>query len=655
MSWLLIAACSIYVVTIAYGIWAGDALPTTTIFRLVPTIDLTILESVAPYSILCIAASGSAFAWLAALRLMPEKPLRRAEVALMRIWRWWGLPVIACLYLFSLSAGGWSGHVREIDQNYMSLAGLVPNSDARGYFTDAFRQALGLGWDQMGSRRPIAEAFRHITVFVAQYSYVDTLLVQLGLLVLASFSATCAIATWRGIWAAFAFIGLITILVRSFLATTLTEPLALIWAMFSLVFLIEALRRQSLPHALIGISGLTVALLTRMGSLFTIPLLVVWATVVSAQHSYTRFNAFAFACCTVLATGTISLMLSYFYGSPGILTGGNFAWTACGLSIGTDWLDCHKMYQSEFAQFSTEREVAWFLISQSWQNFVLQPYVLLQKLYINMDSFFSTLPSFLLAGYPAYTRSPNVLWLPNLLLLPGLIYVLGWRASRAERLLWLAFAISIPMSAAVVLADDGWRVLYATHVFIVCFFALGFAAPGVVTIPNSMATAWSWRGGAAVIMAMGVLFIIIPELSRVLIKREIAAYPAFQKPTNSNEEQIVLGGKRLTGFLVIPDTEPRSSAIPAIHLSQFVRLVSITRLEDDFGPFLQEMVGRTPFALVVSAGRLDAENQSNIYLAPPTVLEQRHAWAWRFVLRVRHPSEVPWHVLREVIAAEKLP
>jgi hypothetical protein len=653
-SWLLIAACSIYAATIAYGIYAGDALPTAMIFRLISTVDLTVIEFFAPYSILGIAALGSVFAWLATLHLVPATPLRRTEAALMRIWNWWGLPVVACLFLFSLSAGGWSGHIRTIDLNYMSLAGLAPNSDARGYFTDAFHQAFWGRWELMGSRRPVAEAFRQVTVFAAQYSYIDTLLIQLGLLVLVVFFATRAIASWRGIWAGLGFIGLIIILVRPFLATTLTEPLALIWGMFSLIFLIEALRLQSLPHALIGIAGLIIALLTRMGSLFTIPILVLWAAVVFARHSSARVRAFAIACSTVLLMGAVSLVLSYFYGSPRVLAGGNFAWTVCGLSMGTDWSGCDKAYASQFAQFSSEREIVWFLLGRSWENFLLNPSVLLRMLYINMKSFLD-FPQFLLSGY-----SPNnqwlikIAWLPTLMLVPGLIYALGWRASSPERLLWLALAISIPTSAAVVLGDDGWRVLYATHVFIACFFALGFAAPGVVTIPNSMVHAWSWQEGAAVIAVTIALFIAVPEVSRVLAMREVVARPSFEQPTNNNKEQIVLGGRRLTGFLVIPDAEPRPFAVPAIHLSQFVELVRMTRLEDEFGPFLQDVVGRTPFALVVG-GRLDAENQSNIYIAPPIVLEQRDAWAWRFTLRVWLPSEVPWQILKEVMAVQRLP
>ena len=80
----------------------------------------------------------------------------------------------------------------------------------------------------------------------------------------------------------------------------------------------------------------------------------------------------------------------------------------------------------------------------------------------------------------------------------------------------------------------------------------------------------------------------------------------------------------------------------------------MTRLEDEFGPFLEHVMGRTPFALVVG-GRLDAENQSNIYIAPPIVLEQRDAWAWRFTLREWLPSKLPWRGLKQVIAVRRLP
>jgi hypothetical protein len=148
-----------------------------------------------------------------------------------------------------------SGHIRPQDQNYQSLAGLIPHSDARAFFTDVYRQAFWGEWDVLGSRRPVAEAFRELTVFAARYSYVDTLLVQLGLIAAALFLASRTLARHCGIWAAIAFVGFIYITTRSFF-TDSERAACFDMDSFSVVFLIEASRRNSLSHALIALAGL---------------------------------------------------------------------------------------------------------------------------------------------------------------------------------------------------------------------------------------------------------------------------------------------------------------------------------------------------------------------------------------------------------------
>ena len=124
---VVIAACAAYATTIVYGIYAGYALPTTAVFHFGTSDLLADIEPYFPPTILIFAAMGTGFAWAATLGIVPVKSHQRMERRLAHIWGWWGLPVILCLFLFSLSAGGWSGHIRPQDQNYQSLAGSDPS------------------------------------------------------------------------------------------------------------------------------------------------------------------------------------------------------------------------------------------------------------------------------------------------------------------------------------------------------------------------------------------------------------------------------------------------------------------------------------------------------------------------------------------------
>jgi hypothetical protein len=652
-AWLLVAGCVAYGATILYGIGAGYALPPATIFRLFPRAHhMTAFERVLPYPILVFAAAGTLLAWLAAVRLVPRAQVRRTEIRLMRMWRLWSFPVILCLFLFSISSGGWSGQVRVVDTlNYMSLAGLVPHSDAGGYFSEVFLQVYWGQWDIGGSRRPLAQAFRQLIVFAAEYSYVGSLLLQLGILALMTDMVGRSIARWRGIWAGTAFIGFMYLLARPFLSTTLTEPLGLIWTLFAMIFLIEAMRVQSMQHALVALIGLTFALLTRMGSLFSIPFLIIWIAVAFAAT--TRIRVLALACGAVAVVVTINAALAIFYGSPSAMSGGNFAWSLCGLSLGGDWGSCMAAYAAEYGRLPSERDQAWFLLSRAWDNILHDPTILGDKLRSNLDLFIARLPNFLLTGYgynPIRLGRAS-LALAALFLLPGLWFVLRCRASFAERTLWPLLGVSILLSAAVIFADDGWRVLSATHPLIACFVALGFGAPGVVTL-SRFPLHWRWQSGAALVAITAGLCLVIPVLSHVLARRELASHARFVSAAPN--EHVVAGGKKITGFIVMPDGTSPPVATASLPLSEFRKLIQYTRLENEFGPFLEEVAREVPFAFV-SAPRLDGKSHWSFYIAPPAVLEQRDVWAWRLTLGQRTPPQAPWRSLQHAVAAQKVP
>ncbi len=652
LSVLVVAACVGYAATIGHGVLAGHALPSATAFHLMPTGLLSGIEPYFPAAILVFSAAGTLMAWGASFRTLPAEPIRKTEQLLARIWAWWGLPVIICLFLISLSAGGWSGHIRPQDSNYLSLAGLVPHSDARAYFTDAYRAAFFGDWDVLGSRRPLGEAFRQLTVVAGRYSYVGTLLVQLCLIATALFVAARFVAGRSGIWAGIALVGLIYLVARPFLYTTMTEPFGLIWALFSIVFLLEAFRLNSLPHALVGFAGLTIALVTRMGSMFTIPILAVWIACAFATTWQGRLKTFALACGIVIAVLAVNALLAYLYSSPFVATGSNFAYSFCGLSLGADWSHCSRVYDAQLQALPDERARAAFLFATSWQNILDRPTVLLSKLVDNLISYIGKLPELLLEGYsPGYHVSGAIAKLATLALLISLIVLHRLRGTRTESTFWILLFLSSAMSAAIILADDGWRALHVTNALIACFLAAGFSAPSVLA-PRSTAPPLRWQLGAGAIAVAAVLFVVGPTASRTLMSGEASKY----RPTGNarTDESIVPGGRFITGFQVIPDGSSRPLHVPTLFVSEFTKLAHMINIESDFGPFIDLAVRRVPFALVVT-GRFDNANQSNIFIAPVTVLERRDIAAWRFQVRQAPPGGRDWNSLREAVAAEPGP
>ena len=649
-SWVLIIGCIGYAGTIAYGIAIADALPTATVFRLFPgSTLLTAVASFAPHCVLIFGAVGAAVAWLEFHYPAPQWKAFELEQA--RLWGLCGLPVLLCLFLFSLSAGGWSGHFDPNDLNYVSIAGLVPHVDAAGYYWDTFHLAYFGHWELMGSRRPMAEAMREITTVAASYSYSGTLIIQLALMALALHEASSVLARHYGLWVGIAFTGLAFIVAQPYLTTTLTEPLGYIWGLIALIVFIPAIRQHSLAHALLGLTALTAALLMRMGALFAIPFVVLWIGFAFAQGIRQRARVMGMACAVVIAVLAVNLALQRLYNAEGVGTGSNFSQTICGLSIGTDWFGCLKLYQATLSALPNENAQSSFLFAQAWGNFLAHPTVLVRELGDNFAGFLRGLWPFILAGLASvFNGSGHEVYLFLPILLPAMFYYLQ-KSCPTERWFWIAMLASIPLSAAIIMKADGWRLLIVTHLFIAAFIAVALAAPGIaeqrkhVSIPR-------WQPAAMLLAGAMVVFVVFPALAHALALRELRAHPpiAAREP----DEEIVTGGTRMSGFLVVPDGDAGPRSVPMMHASEFARMIRTTPLEGDFGPFLDHVLARAPFAFI-GAARIDGPNETNNYIVSPDVLGRKDVWAWRLTTRSRAEGEKAGSGLRDVIAAEPLP
>jgi hypothetical protein len=378
---------------------------------------------------------------------------------------------------------------------------------------------------------------------------------------------------------------------------------------------------------------------------------VLWIGYAFASGIAARLRLMGIACAIVIAVLAVNLALQHIYGSEGVDTGGNFAWTTCGLSIGKTWNGCDALYQKTLSSLPNERAQSLFLFAQTWRNFIAHPGVLLAAVAGNFVTFLRGVGPFMLASqiqlFSTATGDPFLVLLP---FLAGIFYV--WRnASTVERSFWIAMLASLPISAGIVMMADGWRLLHVTHLFVAAFLALGFAAPQAGN-GKRPAPALKWQPGAAVLATSLLVFLVFPALAHAMALRELRAHPPIPPP--GSHEEIVTGGPRMSGFLVISDEAPRPNAVPALHVSEFVYLIRSTHLQDDFGPFLNQVLPRVPFAFV-GAGRMDGPNNTNIYIAPPEVLTRRNAWAWRFTTRTWTPGETPWSTLQDVVAAEPLP
>ena len=262
IGYLGVLASLAYIVFTVHAIANSWALPTTALIRSSPIAEWAARnEPMLGHVLLAFAGFGAAVTWLAVLMPSAIPTIKSEEIIVGRFLGRWGVLVVSCLFVFSMSAT-WTGVDRPDDLHGSSIGGLIAFSDAVGYWGGAHDQARDGTWSSFSLRRPIAAAFRTVLLFLAAYSTSYMLILQALLLSVATCLAAYSVAKWRGIWSGVAFFGLVYIYSRIFAPTSLTEPLGLIWALLAIPFFIQAFKTGSLAHALFGLGATSLALMS---------------------------------------------------------------------------------------------------------------------------------------------------------------------------------------------------------------------------------------------------------------------------------------------------------------------------------------------------------------------------------------------------------
>jgi hypothetical protein len=627
-------ASLLYIGCTIYAFLSGWALPTTALIYWSPIASWAARwEPMLANGLLLCAAIGAVATWLAFLTGSRSRQIRRQEIALMRYFSRWGLFIATCTFIFSISAM-WSNTPRLGDLQLNSVGGLVAATDAANYFTGAQDQARDGVWSGPILRRPFAAAFRSVLTFFGDFSYSNMLLLQTVLLSAATCFAASAVARWRGLWAGLAFFALVYVNARNFAPTSLTEPLGIWWALFSVPFFIAALQRNSLGHALIALASMSVALATRMGSMFTIPALIAWMVWQFGRSGKEKVRVLLLSGTILFGIFLISFLLTEIYGDGQILlTGSNFSFVLCGVTMNTDWTGCIPKLRQATGLVDLEGSTK-FLYHLAWENFKNHPELFFQRLVFAAKAFLFDLPQTLWSGYNGYVdiSSQNFLSVISLI---GILFVWTKRRELGEVSFWLVVWASVLASASIVFLDDGRRVLVVTHVLLSLFVAMGYTAPAAMLPIRKQPDAALFRGGVAALAIITLLFLGVPWLAHQLSPTREFARKDLEPGATAH---IVFGGHRMTGFLVVSDGAPLLKNVPSMHFSTFVSIFKNSGLDKYFVGLLSSRAPAIPFAFVSSVRVEKGEFSICKYVVPPEVLERRDVTAWKFEGEIHNPG-----------------
>lgn len=617
--WFGLAASLAYVLASLAALVDGYALPTAAIFhwtnwlRVVGEHDHYAAHFLLVLTSLCAVAT-----WLSVMiGSKSHEPDLESLGAFLKVW---GLPVTLCLFVFSMS-GTWAGLPRPGDFNGASIGGLIPFSDAQGYFAAAHDQARDGYWNGMALRRPFAAAFRSILMGAAGFSYAQMLLIQVVLVSASVWVAARSILIWRGPLACLAFVALSLMFCRSFLATSLTEPLGLVWSFLSVACFVESFRRRSLQFALLGVAWTFMALMTRMGAMFLLPALLLWVLCCFGDGWRNKLQIGA-VLIGIVGTGlATNFALQKIYGTGADISGSNFAYVICGLSVGQDWSSCPVRYADQMKQVgNTEKAHTDFLYAKAVENIVHDPATIVRRLAVSAQLFTRALPSVMLNGYLA---SPPTRWLPTSLFLwvslVGLIILTVCRPFSGETLFWILSILAIWVSSAFVYYDDGMRVMSGSYPLIATLAVSGLFTRDIQTSTEMERPARLWWGG---LVAALLLLLSIPWIEHRV------ARPAITAKAVPNQ-QLVFGGKRISGFLVVADDQPLRKDVPSLHLTEFAKIVALSNNEM-YQPLLKEKIPQLPFGFIVAPRLERGLDSNNQFIVPAHVMLDKNVKAWKF-------------------------
>ena len=622
VSWIFTSVLVVYVATIIYGFLSGYALPTATVFVLSSTASrLHHALLFLPWILLTISATGTVLSWVTTQ--LASDYWQTGEKKLIYFWNRAAIPAIFLVLLFDMSGGGWSGRYLPTDINYMSNAGLTPYSDAAGYYSSAFEIGYWGHWNWVASQRPIATALRNLTVLLGGEMYPGTLVAQALLVTFGIAFALRRVLAWRGFWVGLAFFALVYGLIRPFLLTTLTENLGFLWAVISVGFFAESFRRESLPMGLLGFATLTGALMTRMGSMFSIPALILWLPLAFAQRWRPRSMIFVGAIGIVLSAVAVNGLLGWLYAAPGSGTGGNFSSTFCGLAHGSHWAACYPLLSAQRASAQSIHDWNHLLYAEGIRAIRADPHVLISALWSNATAFVYDVPAMLMEQYNRIAHlDPTYLIAGLLLLIPGWMYLF----TKPGRSLLVSFALAIIissiLSAAVVWTSDGTRTMIVAYVFLAFFASIGFSAPGSF-IPMEIG-ALSWRRSAFALIATLCLLAAIPPIQGATVRWASKFPPASPGGPNIS---IIPGKPVLTGFAVVPDGWRRENDIPSLNLSQYTEMY-LAIYTPELGPAALNYLPQAPFAVVFALPQ-DSEKSLAYFIGPIELLTNRTPNHWR--------------------------
>jgi len=477
------------------------------------------------------------------------------------------LPIFIC----------WSGGAPP---NYNVVGGLIPWSDANGYFWGAEHLLHEGVLDTWNQRRPLNATFFAARMALIGENFSYALLLQAVFFGVAAFLATHAVARTHGKIAAIVMYAVTYAFAAIYLPVTMSECLGLTLGLLAFALIWSGVCELRLSLFVAGIFLLTLALLARAGAMLVLPAFVLCAAYLfRGRLGSGLYPAMATGMVIVLAwLVNKSLLLLYGGGGSGMVLA-NFSYTLYGLAAGgKGWTQVWSDYpqinaMSEAAKSAFVYDKALSLVTSEplslfkglLKNLLMSPVIFVGQMIrvLAEQSDGSTAYSKLNFIIGSVVIVPSFLW--------GSMRFIRNRQSEAKGIfvLLLCFLLGFLLSLPFFYMDGGVRLTAATYPFVAAILTmatLGWRNIPVNSVPHLKTSGYKiWMP-----MILG-LSMILAAMVGPMVGHWIIEKPQVTKGScQDGEQQIVMRLGNGAAYLDIVDDNKLMSFAPLLRKENFI-------------------------------------------------------------------------------------
>jgi hypothetical protein len=262
-------------------------------------------------------------------------------------------------------------------QDYSAIGGLIPHSDAAGYFEGAERLLQDGKLTSFSERRPLNAAYFAARLLISNENLYCAIVLQAATFALALFLATRQIKRLQGSSIALIFFALNFAYANNCLPRTLSESLGISLGLIAFTLYCSSIARRSQIEYALATAILTLALLARAGAMLSLGASIIFAMFFFADSWKTRASAVALSIVAIGLGWLINATLVRMYGNGGVLLS-NFSYVIYGLSQGgKGWVQA----QQDLPQLGgTDSQVAALLYRKAFETIISNPLLILTGL-----------------------------------------------------------------------------------------------------------------------------------------------------------------------------------------------------------------------------------------------------------------------------------